>query len=80
MPSLTVKGIPERLLDRLRRRAADHRRSLNAEVIECLERAAGTKPLDPEEFLSRVDELRRRAPVRPLSDAAIRRAKRSGRP
>jgi plasmid stability protein len=41
MPSLTIKGIPDRLVRRLKKRAIANRRSLNSEVIRCLEQAAG---------------------------------------
>ncbi len=37
MATLTLKNLPEDLLDRLRKRASDERRSLNQEVIHLLE-------------------------------------------
>lgn len=37
MASLTLKGVPGDLLARLKREAAEHRRSLNGEVIHRLE-------------------------------------------
>lgn len=39
MPALTIKGIPERVLERLRHRAAQERRSLNQQVIQLIEQA-----------------------------------------
>ncbi|MEM6337685.1 MAG: Arc family DNA-binding protein [Bacteroidota bacterium] len=39
MPSLTLKGIPEDVLDKLRRRAEEERRSLNQQAIRILEEA-----------------------------------------
>ncbi len=39
MPSLTLKGIPDRVMDRLRQRADDERRSLNQQAIRLLEMA-----------------------------------------
>ena len=39
MPSLTLKGIPDSVMSRLRRRADAERRSLNQEAIRLLERA-----------------------------------------
>lgn len=39
MPSLTLKGIPETLLERLRNRAKTERRSLNQQAIRMLEEA-----------------------------------------
>src|SRR5439155_25439010 len=37
MANLTIKNVPGRVLRRLKARAALHRRSLNLEVIVCLE-------------------------------------------
>lgn len=37
MASLTLKGVPDDLLTRLKREAAEHRRSLNGEVLHRLE-------------------------------------------
>jgi|GEM_PF-790590 len=39
MPSITIKDIPEDLVDRLRRRAAHDRRSINKEVMYLLDLA-----------------------------------------
>ena len=39
MPSLTIKNIPEELLNRLRLEAKREHRSLNKQVISCLEGA-----------------------------------------
>lgn len=39
MANLTLKGVPEELVARLKRVAAEHRRSLNGEVIHRLERS-----------------------------------------
>ena len=37
MSAITLKNIPDELLERLKRRARAHRRSVNSEVICCLE-------------------------------------------
>jgi plasmid stability protein len=39
MPTLTIKGLPDPLYPRLKQQAEAHRRSLNREIIVCLERA-----------------------------------------
>jgi plasmid stability protein len=39
MPSITIKDIPEDLVDRLRRRAAHDKRSMNKEVVYLLDLA-----------------------------------------
>ena len=41
MPTLTVRNLEDATMERLRRRAETHRRSLEAEVREILSRAAG---------------------------------------
>ena len=80
MTSLTVKGLPEGLLKRLRGVAEANRRSLNREVIDRLERSLEARRLDPETLLVRADALRTRLALTPIDDAAIGRAKRAGRP
>ena len=42
MPSFTLKGIPEELMERLRQQADLDRRSLNQQVIAILDRALPT--------------------------------------
>ena len=37
MASITIKGIPDRLLARLRKRAATEKRSMNKEIIRLLD-------------------------------------------
>jgi len=79
MASLTLKGIPEELMKRLRRVAEANRRSLNREVIERLDRSLEGRRLDPGSLLARADALRERLALKPLDDATIRRVKRAGR-
>ena len=63
MATLTVKNVPDLLVRRLKARATLHRRSLNREVIACLEALAQAAPVDPEALLARAREVRR-APAR----------------
>lgn len=37
MPNLLVRNVPEHVVESLKRRAADHRRSLQQEMLEILE-------------------------------------------
>ena len=46
MPSLTLKDIPKRLHQRLKERAARHRRSLSQEALACLEQMVAAEPVD----------------------------------
>jgi hypothetical protein len=66
--------------DHLKKGAAAHRRSINSEVIVCLERTFSSRPLDPDAFLDRVDALREKVALPPLTEDAFRIAKASGRP
>ncbi len=79
MSNLTLKGVPERLHEQLRRAADANRRSLNSEVIHRLESSFGLAPLDPAELLARARAVRERAPLPYLTDAALREARERGR-
>lgn len=79
MPTLTIKRLPDPLYRRLKQQAAEHRRSLNGEIIVCLERALGVSQLEPETWLAQARALRERLQVRPLSEADLRAARRTGR-
>ena len=79
MPTLTIKGLPDEVYARLKARAAEHRRSLNREIIVCLERALaeGERPRIP---LAAADALRKRLALPPLTERQLRAAKTVGRP
>jgi len=80
MPTLTVKNIPEEIYERLKKSASAHRRSINKEVIYCIDRALGSTRLDPDVFLARLDLLQQKIHVSPLTDRVLRKAKEEGRP
>ncbi len=80
MPTLTIKGIPESLYSLLKRRAALHRRSLNGEIIVCLEQAVNIPAVDPDTWIAEADQLRNRLALFPLTEPRLRRAKAAGRP
>jgi len=60
MATLTVKNVPQPLVRRLKARATLHRRSLNREVIACLEVLAQAAPVDAEALLARARCVTRR--------------------
>jgi plasmid stability protein len=80
MPSLTIKNIPADLLEALRARAAENNRSINGEVLLTLRRAVLARPVDPEELLARIDAVKAKLDLKPVSNAFIRKAIREGRP
>ena len=78
MATMTVKDVPEKLHRRLKARAAAHRRSLNSEVIACLEATAGAQRLDPDTLLARAASLRSRVGGR-LTDSDLTTLRTAGR-
>jgi len=78
MATLTIENIPDELCQRLRERAAGHHRSLNGEVIFCLEKVLVASRVEPEEFLARVRPLRRRIPRVLVTEKSLRVAKNLG--
>ena len=79
MPTLTIKGMPDHLYLRLKERAAENRRSLNSEILVALEQGVASSPPDAQAILARVDALRGKLRVTPLTDASLRAAKAQGR-
>lgn len=75
MPTLTVKNIPDELYERLKQSAGEHRRSLNSEILVCLERALYSERVDPQAVLARADALRRRAALAPVTEDLLRDAR-----
>ncbi len=63
MPTtLTLKNIPDEIYDRLKLAAQTHRRSMNSEVIVCLESVLLPIKVTPSERLARAQELRATLP------------------
>ncbi len=79
MPSLTIKNIPDNLYKVLRHVAGIHRRSLNSEVIVCLEKTLLHNQITPEQRLQNAKALRLKI-KHGISPAEIKRAINEGRP
>ena len=82
MATLTIKNVPRNLHKRLKESAAQHHRSINGEVIARLERSLMSRPVDPEQFLARVDEARERVAAETgifVTEKDLREAKNWGR-
>lgn len=80
MPTITLKHIPDELYERLKESAADHRRSLNSEIIVRLEQALLSARIDPDAFLARADARRKRLALPPLTERHLKAIKTAGRP
>jgi len=79
MPSITIKNIPSDLYELLKESATANRRSINSEVITCIERAVRGRKVNPETLLTRARELRHKTRRHPIGDAEFRTAKLAGR-
>lgn len=77
MPTnLSIKNAPNDIVARLKRRAAEHHRSLQGELLSILEEAAySSRPLTPTDVLTEVKRLGLRTPA---EAAEMVRADRNG--
>lgn len=80
MANLTIKNVLEPLVQKLKRMAVMHRRSLNLEVIACLGGIVQSVPLDPESILARARKLRRTPVAFRLTDRTLAQLKAARRP
>jgi plasmid stability protein len=80
MTTITIKNIPPELYQRIKESAAANRRSLNSEIIACIEQAVTSRAIDPEAFLQRAPRLREKSSAYVLTDEDFDQAKRAGRP
>lgn len=78
MPTITLKQMAESLHRQLKERAARHHRSLNQEVLSCLEASVWSTALDMEALVARARVLRRQVSGK-LTDRTLRRLKDQGR-
>jgi len=80
MPAITVKNIPEDIYKRLKLMAKANRRSINSEIIICLERQLRSRAIDPDSVLVRARQLREKTADYLISDREFSDAKADGRP
>lgn len=80
MPALTIKNIPDELYDRLKEAARVHRRSLNSEILYCVERTLVPYKTDVSTHLAIARRLREKTASYRLTDKLLDAAKNDGRP
>ena len=80
MPAITLKNIPEPLYERLKQAAETHRRSLNSEILVCLESVLTPRLHDVEGLLEEARAVREKTAHYRLTDEELDTARRSGRP
>lgn len=79
MSALTVKNIPDELYDHLKASAQAHRRSINSELIHCLEATLMPSRPGAAEMLAAARALRTQVKAKRLSAKDISAAKNEGR-
>ena len=80
MPTLTLKNIPEDLYIRLKAAAEAHRRSLNSEILYCVEQTLIPRKINVPEHLAVARLLRAKTAAAPLNNDMLNAAKNAGRP
>lgn len=79
MASITVKNIPPEIYEKLKQAAKMSHRSLNREIIACLERAVSSQPLNPDLLLVNAHTLREKTASYRITDDEFNVAKNTGR-
>ena len=80
MATVTVKNIPDDLYERLKSVAETNRRSINSEIIMCIENAVSSRRINLDEFLENARQLRQLTARHLISDEEFNQAKAEGRP
>ena len=68
LANITVKNIPDDLYEKLSRSAKINRRSINQEIIVCIENSVQNKVHTPEQVLEKARKLRKKTADHPVSN------------
>ncbi|MBI3693422.1 MAG: Arc family DNA-binding protein [Acidobacteria bacterium] len=79
MATLSLKNVPDKLYERLKKSAAENHRSINREAIACLEQTVGRQRRDPAAVLEELRAFRRTLGRIYVTDQDLDAAKREGR-
>jgi len=79
MATVTVKNIPDELYERLKSVAEINRRSINSEIIVCIENAVVSHRIDLGKTLENARQLRHLTAEYLISDDEFNQAKDEGR-
>jgi len=80
MPAITLKNIPDSLYAQLKTAANVHHRSLNSEILYCVERTLGTHKINTSEHIEMARKLRAKTAQHNLTDLELNDFKNEGRP
>jgi antitoxin FitA len=79
MHTITVKNIPAEIYKKLKQSAESGHRSINKEIIACIERAVGSQQVDPDLRLVNARMLRIKTLSHPINDDEFTKTKNTGR-
>ncbi len=80
MATVTVKNIPDKLYEQIKQSAKANHRSINSEIIVCIEHALMGRKVDPKKILSAARALRKKTAGYLLTEKEIAKARNIGRP
>ena len=82
MATITIKNIPDKLYELLKASAKMNRRSINNEIIICIEERVSHRQgrRDVKKILEKARELRKLTEHHPITQEQLDEAKRMGRP
>ncbi|MBN2039986.1 MAG: Arc family DNA-binding protein [Spirochaetes bacterium] len=79
MATITVKNIPDNLYKRLKESAEMNLRSINSEIIKCIENSVACHRLNSNELIENASQLRKLTVEHPINDDSFNHAKTEGR-
>lgn len=79
MTTYTVKNIPPNVYKNLKRAAELNRRSINSEIIFCIENTVQSQAIESEMVLMKARKLRSLTQAAPITDDELLLAKEDGR-
>ena len=75
MRNITVKNIPDDVYDQLKQSARINRRSVNQEIIVCIENSVQGAVVEPQQLLENARRLRKKTAAHPISNEELNRIK-----
>jgi len=79
MPSITIKNVPDEIYDKIKENAALNYRSINSEILYCLNKALNPKTINSEKIIAHVEEMQAKYKLTPLTEQILTNSKNSGR-
>jgi plasmid stability protein len=79
MATVTIRNIPDELYERLKSVAEINRRSINSEIIVCIENSVASRRINLDDVLKNARQLRQLTAGHPISNKEFNQAKAEGR-